>query len=133
VPLQGERNQPHAQDVQRGPAGEGLFAMRCSTCHQDANAPGAHLPPGAPHWKLPHPDMPLVFEGRSSAELCRQLADPRHNGNRSPEQLLEHVEKDPLVHWGWEPGEGRAPLSIPHADFVAAMRSWIAGGCACPQ
>jgi hypothetical protein len=132
VPLQGDEGRPHAQNVMRGPEGEGLFAMRCSACHQTANAPGAHLPPGAPHWKLPHPDMPLVFEGLSASELCRQLADRARNGNRTPEQLLEHVADDPLVRWGWNPGEGRSPVSTPHAAFVAAMRSWVEGGCACP-
>ena len=133
VPLQGDERLPHAQNVQRGPEGEGLFAMRCSACHQTANAPGAHLPPGAPHWKLPHPDMPLVFVGRTSAELCRQLANRRQNGNKTPEQLFEHMAKDPLVLWGWNPGEGRAPVSIPHAEFVAAVKAWIDGGCACPE
>lgn len=133
VPLQGDDRRAHAQNVQRGPEGQGLFAMRCATCHQDVNAPGRHLPPGAPHWQLPHPDTPLVFEGKSSSELCRQLRDPAHNGRRTPEQLLEHVSSDPLVLWGWEPGEGRAPVPIEHATFVAAMRSWIEGGCACPE
>jgi hypothetical protein len=133
APLQGDDGRPHAQNVQRGPAGLGLFAMRCSTCHQTSNAPGAHLPPGAPHWKLPHPDMPLVFEGKSSSELCRQLADPRQNGHKTPEQLFEHIAHDPLVLWGWAPGEGRTPVSIPHAELVAAMRAWVDGGCACPE
>jgi len=75
--------------------------------------------------------MPLVFEGRSSAELCRQLRDPKTNGGRTPEQVLHHVAEDALVLWGWSPGEGRAPVPIPHADFVAAMRTWVQGGCGC--
>jgi hypothetical protein len=133
VPLQGDDGRPHTQNVQRGPRGEGLFAMRCSTCHQSANATGVHLPPGAPRWQLPSPAMPLVFEGRSSSQLCRQLSDPRQNGNRTPAQLLEHVSSDPLVLWGWSPGAGRAPVPISHAEFVAAMRTWVDGGCACPQ
>jgi len=133
APLQGDDARPHAQNVQRGPEGEGLFAMRCSTCHQTANLPGAHLPPGAPHWKLPHPSMPLVFVGRTSAELCRQLKDPEQNGHKTPEQLLGHMAHDPLVLWGWHPGEGRAPVSIPHAEFVTAVRAWVEGGCDCPE
>lgn len=133
VPLQGEDRRPHAQNVQRGPEGQGLFAMRCATCHSTENAPGPHLPPGAPRWQLPHPNLPLVFEGRSSAELCRQLKDPARNGRLTPEQLFHHVAEDELVLWGWDPGEGRAPVSIPHDAFVAAMRTWIDGGCGCPE
>jgi hypothetical protein len=133
LPLQGEASVPHAQNVQRGPRGEGRFAMRCSTCHQTSNTPGEHMPPGAPHWQLPHPDMPLVFEGRSSSELCRQLADRARNGGRTPEQLLEHMAQDPLVLWGWDPGAGRNPVPIPHAKFAAAARAWVEGGCRCPD
>jgi hypothetical protein len=133
VPLQGDDSRPHAQNVMRGPVGDGRFAMRCSTCHQTANTPGAHLPPGAPRWKLPHPDMPLVFQGRSSGELCRQVKDKARNGNKTPEQLLQHMAKDPLVGWGWDPGEGRTPVPIPREEVIAAMKSWIEGGCNCPQ
>jgi hypothetical protein len=133
VPLQGDDSLPHAQNVQRGPDGTGLFALRCATCHQTQNTPGAHLPPGAPTWHLPRPSMPLVFEGLDESELCRQLKDPQRNGGKSPEALLHHVAEDPLVLWGWEPGDGRAPVSTPHADFVAAMRAWVEGGCDCPE
>ena len=132
VPLQGDEGLPHAQNVQRGPLGTGLFAQRCAACHQTRNTPGPHMPPGAPGWHLPHPDMPLVFEGKTRAELCRQLRDSAQNGNRTPEQVLEHVASDPLVLWGWDPGDGRAPVAIPHDVFVAAMRRWVEGDCDCP-
>lgn len=132
TPLQGEAGEPHAQHVQRGPDGQGLFAMRCSDCHQDHNLPGMHLPPGAPHWQLPHPDMPLVFEGRSSGQLCRQLQDPAQNGGHTLEEIFEHMARDPLVLWGWDPGEGRAPVARPHSEMVAALRTWIDSGCGCP-
>jgi len=133
VPLQGEESRPHAQNVQRGADGTGRFALRCANCHREENTPGAHQPPGAPHWQLPKPSMPLVFEGRTAAELCRQIADPAQNGGRTPEQIYEHMAADPLVLWGWQPGEGREPVSVPHADLLAALRVWIDGGCACPE
>ena len=133
VPLQGETSVPHAQNVRRGSEGQGVFALRCATCHQTENAPGPHLPPGAPHWQLPHPDEPLVFEGRSSAELCRQLEDPQHNGGKTHAEILRHIAEDPLVRWGWDPGEGREPVPVPHAELVAAVRAWVDGGCACPE
>jgi hypothetical protein len=133
TPLVGERSEPHPQNVQRGADGTGLFAMRCAACHQTENTPGAHMPPGAPTWHLPHPSTPLVFEGLTSGELCQKLRDPAHNGGRAPEALVHHVEQDALVLWAFEPGEGRAPVSTPHADFVAAMRAWVGGGCDCPE
>jgi cytochrome c5 len=132
VPLQGDDSRPHAQNVVRGPDGKGLFAMRCETCHGAQNVPGAHMPPGVPGWHLPRADMPLVFEGKSSGELCRQLRDPARNGGQSPEKLYEHMEKEALVLWGWNPGEGRAPVPTPHADLLRAMRTWIDAGCECP-
>ncbi len=131
-PLQGDASLAHAQNVQRGPEGLGLYGMRCDTCHQDTNLDGPHLPPGAPGWHLPHPGQPLVFEGRSPRELCLQLRDPERNGVRTPEQILEHMAADPLVLWGWSPGPGRTPVSTSHADLVAALREWVDGGCGCP-
>jgi hypothetical protein len=107
--------------------------MRCSACHLARNVEGEHLPPGAPGWRLPTAAMPLVFEGKSSAELCRQLKDRARNGGRSPEQLFEHIAKDPLVLWGWNPGVGRAPVATSHDELVRAMRAWIDGGCGCPE
>jgi hypothetical protein len=132
APLQGDDSHPHTQNVQRGPLGVGLFALRCNTCHQPQNVAGEHMPPGAPRWQLPTPGMPLVFQGRSSKALCQQLADPRRNGGKTPAQLLEHVERDPLVLWGWAPGDGRAPVSVPHTEFVRAFRTWVDGGCKYP-
>jgi hypothetical protein len=107
--------------------------MRCDTCHQATNLPGAHLPPGNPKWSLPSPDHKMVFAGRSPAELCNQIKDPAQNGGRSLAQLLDHVANDDLVGWGWNPGGNRSlpPLSRP--DAVAQMKIWIDGGAACPE
>jgi len=131
-PLQGDASLPHGQNVQRGPMGRGRYALRCDSCHQESNQPGAHLPPGAPNWHLPRRDEPLVFEGRSPGELCRQLKDPAQNGHKTPEALFLHMAEDPLVLWGWDPGEGRTPVSVPRPELVAAMRAWVDGGCECP-
>ncbi len=133
VPLQGDARRPHAQNVHGGEDGRGRFALRCAACHFDGNAVGHHAPPGAPGWHLPHADMPLVFEGRTRAQLARQRADRRHNGGKSIEQVFDHVAHDALVLWGWNPGEGRRPVDVPHAEFVAAMRTWIDAGCPVPE
>lgn len=132
APLQGEHSLPHLQNVTRGPDGHGLFGMRCETCHQETNLPGEHMPPGAPKWHLPPKDMPLVFEGKSSAELCRQIQDKKQNGGKSMDEIFHHMAHDALVLWGWAPGEGREPVSVPHDELVKALCTWIANGCGCP-
>ncbi|MEZ0227290.1 MAG: hypothetical protein ACAI25_01590, partial [Planctomycetota bacterium] len=108
APLQGEDSHLHAQNVQRGPDGRGKFALKCAACHQDANLPGANMPPGNPNWRLPSADMPLVFQGHTAASLARQLKDPKKNGGKTLEEILHHVTEDGLVKGCWEPGEGRA-------------------------
>ncbi len=45
VPLQGDDSHLHTQGVQRGPDGKGVYALKCSNCHQPANSPGLHAPP----------------------------------------------------------------------------------------
>lgn len=132
APLQGDSSLPHAQNVQRGPAGQGRYGMRCDACHQESNADGPNLPPGAPGWHLPRPGQPLVFQGRNRRELCLQLRDPARNGGKSPEQVFEHMAADPLVLWGWSPGPGRTPVPTPHDELVRALRTWVDGGCGCP-
>ena len=113
--------------------GHGVYGMRCDTCHQSANLPGANMPPGNPKWSLPAPGTKMVFVGRTPAELCRQLKDPKQTGGRSLAQLLEHVSSDELVGWGWDPGTGRALPPLSRADTVTQMKIWIDGGAACPQ
>lgn len=133
APLQGDDSHVHAQNVKRGPDGKGLFGMRCDTCHQDRNLPGANMPPGNSNWRLPSQAMPLVFEGRTPAQLARQLVDPAQNGGKSLDEILEHVTSDGLVLGGWTPGDGRSPPPMSHEDFVRAMRTWIEGGAPIPE
>jgi len=132
APLQGDASLPHAQNVQRGADGQGLYALRCDTCHAEQTVSGPHLPPGVKGWHLPPASEKLVFENRSSGALCRQLKDPAQNGHLTPQQLYEHMDTEPLVLWGWNPGPGRTPVSTPHEELMRAMRTWIDGGCSCP-
>ena len=133
APLQGDDSHVHLQNVKRGKDGHGVYGMRCDTCHQTTNLAGDHMPPGNPKWSLPSPEHKMVFVGRTPAELCRQLKDPKQTGGRSLQQLLEHVSSDDLVGWGWNPGDGRAPPPLSRADTVAQMKLWIDGGAACPE
>src|SRR5579859_1407565 len=40
IPLQGEDSHLHAMSPQRGIDGKGVYAMKCSNCHQPTNTPG---------------------------------------------------------------------------------------------
>ena len=55
------------------PDGHGVTAQKCSTCHQEANLAGAHMPPGAPHWGLPPPNVPMIWQDLTDAQICRSL------------------------------------------------------------
>jgi len=134
-PLQYDQGLPHAMNVQRGRDGHGAVGMNCGSCHQTRNLPadyGLRAPPGAPNWHLPPEHMKMVFINLPAAELCRVLKDPKRNGGKTADQLLKHVAEDKLVLWGWEPGGQRAPVSVPHAQFVGAFKDWVAGGMPCP-
>lgn len=133
VPLQGDDSHLHAQSVKRGPDGRGKYALKCANCHQAANLPGENMPPGNPNWHLPPPGMRMVFQGKTPGELARQLKDPKQNGGRTLEQLIHHVAEDPLVLWGWDPGDGRTRPPLDHDAFVQKMREWVEKGAAPPE
>jgi hypothetical protein len=128
APLQRDDGIRHAQNVTRRSVKNGLL---CAECHRARNSTVANGPPGAPGWNLPPEATPMVFEGRSSAALCVQLKDPEQNGHRDLHGLVEHVD-EPLVKWGWDPGEGRTVPPISHAEISAAVRRWLDTGAACP-
>ncbi len=107
--------------------------MKCGACHQLANLPGANMPPGAPNWHLPPPNMRMVFVRKTPGELCSQLRDPSRNGRKTIDQIIEHVTSDKLVMWGWNPGEGRTTPPLSHAEFAAKMQEWARNGAACPR
>jgi len=130
-PRQGEDSHQHTMQVRRGPGGEGVNAVQCSTCHQDHNLLGAHMPPGAPDWHLPPPETPMIWEGLTDSQLCELFKDPRQNGHRSVQQIVKHMST-PLVLWGWNPGEGRSAVPMRLSEFQARVRDWAAKGAACP-
>lgn len=134
-PLQFDAQVPHAMGVVRGPDGHGAAGLPCSACHGDKNLPasyGPNAPPGAPHWGLPPPDQKMAWIGLPAAELCAMIQDRKRNGDRDLPTLLKHVAEDKLVLWGWAPGGTRAAVPVPHAEFVAAFRTWVDAGAPCP-
>lgn len=135
APLQGDDSHVHAQNVRRGKDGRGSVGAECTTCHGPANPPsayGANVPPGSEEaWRMPSEDMKLVFVGATPRALCEQIKDPARNGGKSMAALRAHLDT-PLVRWGWSPGFGRAPVSIPRDQFLAAWETWARAGAPCP-
>ncbi|HEY0503359.1 MAG TPA: hypothetical protein VGD42_07680 [Lysobacter sp.] len=134
-PLVSDSAVPHPMGVARGPEGHGALGLPCSTCHGEKNLPasyGPHAPPGAPHWGLPPPDQKMAWIGLPPAQLCAMIKDKKQNGDRDFAELFKHVSEDKLVLWGWDPGGNRAPVSVPHAEFVAQFKVWMDAGGPCP-
>jgi hypothetical protein len=136
APLQGDDGHVHAQNVHRGKDGRGNVGEECTTCHGPANPPsayGPHVPPGnEKSWHMPSDEMKLVFVGLSPRALCEQIRDPARNGGKDMAQLRVHLD-DPLVTWGWAPGFGRTPVSVPRESFLAAWDAWSRAGAPCPS
>ena len=132
IPLQGDDNHLHTMFPKRGKDGKGIYAMKCSNCHQPTNTAGLNTPPGNPNWHLPPADMKMVFQGRTAHQLAKQIMDPKQNGHKNKEQLIEHAD-DGLVLAAWNPGEGRTLPPMSHAEFKKAWITWIEKGAYAPK
>ena len=128
-PRQGDDSRQHQPPVERGADGLGLPAMRCSSCHQNANFDPGRVP-GNPHWHLAPSDM--AWEGKTVGEICLQIKDPARNGGRSVNDLIDHIGKDTLVGWAWAPGVGRTPAPGTQQIAGALVEAWARTGAACP-
>jgi hypothetical protein len=129
-PRQGEQGRRHQPPVARGTDGHGLPAMRCSSCHQQANFDPARMP-GHPDWHLAPREM--GWEGKTLGEICAQIKDPARNGGRSLEELIHHIGTDTLVGWAWAPGFGRLPAPGTQKEAGALTEAWVKTGAVCPN
>jgi len=132
IPLQGDDNHIHTMFPKRGKEGKGLYALKCTNCHQPANVPGVHTPPGNPKWQLPPANMKMVFQGKTARQLALQIMDYNRNGHKNKEQLLEHAT-DTLVKAAWHMGEGRMPPPLDYDAFLKAWDTWIEKGGYAPK
>jgi hypothetical protein len=132
-PRQGDDGRIHIQNVRRGPDGHGKYGQKCSACHQEQNVAGLNMPPGAPNWHLPPANMPMIWEGRTPGQICRQIKDPKQNNGKSVAQIIEHVTADKLVMWGWNPGDGRTLPPMDHDEFARRFQEWFRLGASCPE
>ena len=129
-PLQGEDGELHEPPVRRGLGGTGIVGMRCRACHMRENfEPGGV--PGAEQWVLAPRRM--AWEGFTLAELCAQVKDPERNGQRTLEEIVEHMSEDHLVGWGWHPGADRQPAPGSQETFGELIAAWVETGAECPE
>ncbi len=130
-PNYGRTAQFHGMNVRAKDNRVDAEGIPCGTCHQEENASFPHGPPGAPHWALA--PVSMVWWEQSSASICGQIKDPDRNGGRTIAEVAEHVAKDPLVQWGWDPGPGREPAPYSAAELVTFLTDWEAAGAPCPD
>lgn len=133
-PLQGDDSHEHVPPIWRAETGH--FEVNCSGCHSGKNfslheAATYRSIPGHPRWGFA--PLSMAWEGKSLGDICRQLKDVQLNGGRDLAALQEHIAKDDLVAWGWNPGEGRKPA--PGSQQVAGelVQAWIDSGAECPR
>ena len=129
-PMQGEFGMMHEPPVSRGKDGFGTVGMRCQACHSTKNFDSAKIP-GAENWHLAPSSM--AWQGKSVAEICAQIKDPARNGERDLAAIVDHVSKDHLVTWSWNPGPGREPPPGSQAELAALMQAWVDTGAVCPK
>ncbi|MBP0616693.1 Isoquinoline 1-oxidoreductase subunit [Jiella mangrovi] len=136
-PLQGMDEHLHQPPVQRGDANFGVPGMMCNTCHGPKNVPVVAQSediksiPGNPNWHLAPIEM--AWQGRSLAEICRQIKDQDRNGGKTLAELVDHMASDDLVGWGWHPGKGREPVPGTQKQFGDLYKAWAATGAHCPD
>lgn len=133
APLQGDDSHIHTQGVLRGKDGKGLYALKCTNCHQPQNTPGPHMPGGNPKWQLPPAATKMVFQGKTPRQLAAQLLDKNENGERNNAQLIDHVTNDTLVAAGWHPAEGLALPPLTHREFARQFKQWLDKGAYLPD
>jgi hypothetical protein len=128
-PTQGNDGHPHSPLVVRGSHDMGAIAMRCATCHQDANYEPSGVP-GHPLWHVAPKSM--AWQNKSLGQICAQIKDPKRNGGKKLSAIQEHMAHDSLVGWAWRPGGNREPAPGTQAQLGALIAAWIESGAACP-
>jgi len=130
-PTQGDQLTRHSQMVTRGD-GHGLPTLRCTTCHQAANSADGRVPGAKEGWQMP--PLSMSWQGKSAAQICAIMTDPSKNGGRkTPQETIDHMLVDDLVHWAWAPGGGRTVPPVPFNQFIDALKVWAKAGAPCPK
>jgi hypothetical protein len=113
-PQQGSDRHEHMPPVWREDVASSASGTNCSACHHDENFAVSEATtyksiPGHARWGLA--PLSMAWQGKSIGDICRQVKDVKLNGGRDLALLQEHIAKDDLVAWGWNPGAVLARLS----------------------
>lgn len=127
-PRQGDLMRKHEPPVVRGAGGMGAPGMRCFTCHGTTNVDRV---PGNAKWFLASAEMGWI--GKSLGQICEQMKDRKRNGDRSLQQLVDHIANDDLVSWAWHPGADRTPAAGTQKEFGQLIGAWADNGAQCPK
>jgi hypothetical protein len=132
-PLQSDDQHEHMPPIWRAETGH--FEANCSGCHAEKNTTLRDTAsyksiPGHPRWGFA--PLSMAWQNKSLGEICRQLKDVNLNGGRDLAALQEHIAKDDLVAWGWNPGVGRQPAPGSQEAAGKLVQAWIDSGAACP-
>ena len=128
----------HGMNINAGESRIGAEAIACSTCHttkskdwENANQTPHAAPRVAMGWQL----APVEAEwfGKNASHICNQLKDPARNGDRTFEQIANHLDHDLILHWAWNPGGGREPAPYSLQEHVNDVLIWGVGGMPCPS
>ena len=129
----------HGMNINAGESRMGAEYVPCAACHvqrarEDLADNGPNEPPQvALAWQL----APVEFQwfGKTSAEICAQMADPERTGGRDWVALAEHLAEDAhhggFVAWGWNPGGGREPAPYDLQRHIDDVLAWGAAGTPC--
>ena len=133
-PSQGDDRHEHMPPVWRAETGH--LEANCSGCHSSRNftlheAATYRSIPGHPRWGFA--PLSMAWEGKSVGDICRQLKDVQLNGGRDLAALQEHIARDDLVGWAWNPGEGRKPAPGSQQAAGELVQAWIDSGAECPR
>lgn len=127
----------HGMNIHGGKSRFGRETVPCSTCHVISTSPNSPAP-APPHagidWQLA--PVEFLWFGKSGAEICAQLRDPKRNGGRDARGLLEHLRHDAsqsgFIPRAWAPGTGRSTPPGTFEAHVKDMAMWGAAGQPCP-
>ena len=132
------KTRPHGMNIHADDSRIGAGTLVCSTCHMTSTAPNK-VPHAPPHVWIPWKLAPVeyVWFGKTGAEICVQMRDPKRNGRRDAAGLVEHLrddaEKKGFIPWGWNPGGGRSTPPGTFEDHVKDVETWNAADQPCPE
>lgn len=123
---------PHGMNISAGDSRIGAEYLQCSACHayrEGVNDVPHAAPQVAMNWQLP--PVEAEWFGKTSDEICNQLRDPERNGGRDFNDIASHLEHDLILHWAWNPGEGREPAPYSLQEHVNDILAWGVAGYPC--